>query len=795
MSTEIVRRDILKAGAVTIAATGVASLVGGSPAAAATRTVFRTTEQTTPGDVVVLYGDGLADLTSVQVAVITGTAGSPPSTPPTVTLTSPTTVSTVQPSANSAKFVLPSTFAIGVYGVDFGGSGIELLNRPAPRWIQSAKLERGIDTNELSAGMTIQILGRDLTLRGLDPAQARSQVKAALVSSGGAVTNLTITTAEPYSVTATVPTGLAAGTYSLRMHNGGGGPAGWSEALPVTVKATTTWPSDQFNVKNSPYNAKGDNQTDDTAAIQRALDAAEANGGGFVFFPAGRYRVTGWFRIPEKVVIHGAGRDATWIQWTLSLPATTADLAPAAFYSTGSFVIEDISIVSARAYTVIYDLSYAVGVGAAAPLPELESYKKPFGTERDIFIRRARIFNYMYEGREQTNDPRVPSASTGDYRDNVLFANGVSNVEVSKCDLNGSYKILNCENVRIVDNVERDGMFPLGWLHVGGNHMVIEGNEIRGIVPGLGFCQHTYIAHNFTDNILQGERESMVFDVNSTVSPRKWRFEGKTTWQGFVASASGLNVTMSGASFAADSKTGLDILILSGKGAGQSRTITATASAGVTIAQAWDVPPDTTSLVLLYQQNRDIVMYANECQNASCFGQIYGHVYDSVLAKNVVRQDGGAWGLSGHFVQWLDNDLQIGCTFHASIGPRGSTTERTPEGNATFSAVGFVIRGNFTPTNTAEITHTYPYARGAIVRKNRLTYGHRIIMMYGYGGGRQTLGYTALEDIVIERNTIEDTAIGVELDANVNRAVTSQNTYLRVPTPTKFGDPAKVTPL
>jgi hypothetical protein len=44
-----------------------------------------------------------------------------------------------------------------------------------------------------------------------------------------------------------------------------------------------------FNVAR--YGAKGDGRADDQAAIQNAIDAAEANGGGVVFFPPGTFRV------------------------------------------------------------------------------------------------------------------------------------------------------------------------------------------------------------------------------------------------------------------------------------------------------------------------------------------------------------------------------------------------------------------------------------------------------------------------------------------------------------------------
>jgi hypothetical protein len=51
-----------------------------------------------------------------------------------------------------------------------------------------------------------------------------------------------------------------------------------------------------INVKDPPYSAKGDGSTDDTAAIQSAIDAVAATvsnaAGGTVFFPKGTYMVS-----------------------------------------------------------------------------------------------------------------------------------------------------------------------------------------------------------------------------------------------------------------------------------------------------------------------------------------------------------------------------------------------------------------------------------------------------------------------------------------------------------------------
>ncbi|CAG7656451.1 glycosyl hydrolase family 28-related protein [Paenibacillus allorhizosphaerae] len=59
------------------------------------------------------------------------------------------------------------------------------------------------------------------------------------------------------------------------------------------------------------FGAKGDGQTDDTAAIQAAIRAC-AERGGTVYFPAGRYICTATLVVPSGVVLRGAGLDE-WV--------------------------------------------------------------------------------------------------------------------------------------------------------------------------------------------------------------------------------------------------------------------------------------------------------------------------------------------------------------------------------------------------------------------------------------------------------------------------------------------------
>jgi hypothetical protein len=64
-----------------------------------------------------------------------------------------------------------------------------------------------------------------------------------------------------------------------------------------------------LNVKD--YGALGDAATDDSTAIQAAMDAANTAGGGIVFFPPGTYIINATVTIYSKVHIRGVGIEAT----------------------------------------------------------------------------------------------------------------------------------------------------------------------------------------------------------------------------------------------------------------------------------------------------------------------------------------------------------------------------------------------------------------------------------------------------------------------------------------------------
>ena len=80
-----------------------------------------------------------------------------------------------------------------------------------------------------------------------------------------------------------------------------------------------------YNVKAAAYGAKGDGTTDDTAAIQSALNAAASAGGGIVFFPSGTYLVltstTLTMNISPGTIVVGTGAS------TLKVSANAGDVS------------------------------------------------------------------------------------------------------------------------------------------------------------------------------------------------------------------------------------------------------------------------------------------------------------------------------------------------------------------------------------------------------------------------------------------------------------------------------------
>lgn len=75
--------------------------------------------------------------------------------------------------------------------------------------------------------------------------------------------------------------------------------------LSASAAPTHSHPeSGVLNVRN--FGARGDASSDDTAAFERAIDAASHAGGGTVYAPPGKYLFRGTLNLPDGVTLHGS---------------------------------------------------------------------------------------------------------------------------------------------------------------------------------------------------------------------------------------------------------------------------------------------------------------------------------------------------------------------------------------------------------------------------------------------------------------------------------------------------------
>jgi pectate lyase-like protein len=192
--------------------------------------------------------------------------------------------------------------------------------------------------------------------------------------------------------------------------------------FPISTKTAGLGPITVFNVKSAPYNGKGDGVTDDTGAIQAAINDATAVN-GIVYLTAGTWlftpsmtalKITGG-PLLHHCIIQGAGKETTILK--ASAAASTEAL---------------IKFTDAP-YSAIKDLTIEASAGSAATL--ISFANAPYSDIKDLTI-----------------DGTL--ATSGNY---ALLLTTCSYSEVSNIHVLNAYNIgigfKSCQSLRIHDSV------------------------------------------------------------------------------------------------------------------------------------------------------------------------------------------------------------------------------------------------------------------------------------------------------------------------------------------------------
>mgnify|MGYP001453135969 CR=1 FL=1 len=112
---------------------------------------------------------------------------------------------------------------------------------------------------------------------------------------------------------------------------------GYKQTLPGAIPRTVHDKLGEF-ISVKDFGAKGDGQTDDTNAIQTAINSFNQNGWA-VFVPPGKYMVTGTLHIPSHLRLLGANESSCWL---IKPPGSSGSLLSVAHQS--DVYISDLSI-------------------------------------------------------------------------------------------------------------------------------------------------------------------------------------------------------------------------------------------------------------------------------------------------------------------------------------------------------------------------------------------------------------------------------------------------------------------
>ena len=687
----------------------------------------------------------------------------------------------------SIKFILPKDltegiFAVKLYPVSASADPVIIyLNDPKISFVMG---DEGKITTLKPDGF-LRIIGSNLAPVGVgsDKTKTAADIKVHLRKKG---TNDDIDMGTPqiyeddmYSLKYTnlSSKGLTGGEYEVFVYNGYGDSTAWSapHVIEIGPSPRDKWPTDVFNVKS--FGAIGDTDTNDTPAVIRALAAAHSNGGGVVYFPRGIYSIVCTLIIPENVLIKGDGGGESVMNF-IATGYQYGDLAKRydTFLAiTKNVEVRDIHLRCVRVYNVIK--TYA-SPNDPEPTNARSGRRYTYDENHNIYMNNVRITTQT-RGSSPTESQTegFPTLELTPAETMLLIKNEMNgamvvelkgeNVQLNNIEMVTDRALdglacrniwLNCAYLRLTDSV-----LARGTSHGSSSYAIIVEDNSFGPDNSIFLAMsHAYFARNIAYKNLVNNREGLNADgsplirnlvvsklTDSEVTALKARMQttnGKQRLSG-LNPQNGCTYRVTSHNLAANNWEGFTVVIASGQGTGQVRTIKAnkldrlegtdTFIAYITLDTPFVTEPNRNSFLYVVEPRHSKYHVNNTFSDIGPTGN-FGTNIDSVYDNN--RYTDGAFGAS--------HDVHLSAMWYMSFI------------NSTFDG-GMYVHGEGTVTNP--FPHSEPMklqlavqdtanynstTNNFVIRRNKLKNGTNIQVLFA--------GMTkAATDIIIEKNIVD----------------------------------------
>ena len=606
-------------------------------------TVLSVSESALPGDAIAIRGAGFGTSPTVALGLVnsSGVVTWQPDQTPT------------SKSDQEVFATVPATLSAGLYAVKVKSGGLE----SGVSYINRARIT-GFEFPEVSAGGSLRLFGRNLTLTG-GTATVRFIDQSTSVSTAG-----TVQSGDGQVRTVTTAGTLVAGhTYTVDFSNGYGGATGETTApdsLPIRTGGTDVftldvpWGADYASFSSNVYNVTNDSRlslhalpndgVDDAAAIQAAINAANTAGGGVVYLPAGSYDLKTWsgatarqtaLTMKSNVVLKGAGQSSTTMLFSPTTPPNQGVGQTASMILWGGTSTTGVMDMTLRQTT--HDQLYLYDNGP---------------TNSKTFLLRTTVdFNQWGGG---------------------AWFNSSDRLLISDCTLKNpalDYAVLRTfwsgGAVGATSVYIRNNTFPnmTSRLALGQENLVAEGNTftydgtyqaaLELIQPevgnqncvALGSGRNIVMLDNTFDQVgtFQRHNDGEVILVEQPSNRSGWTIKQDV---GSPTSTTSTTLTTSTKSWATDWWADYDLLVVSGTGVGQLRRVVSNTGTTLTLDRAWDITPDTTThYALTYMNTPGLLIKGNVLQDKvnSSGIELYLGARDIAIVGNTLTNSNGIW--------------------------------------------------------------------------------------------------------------------------------------------------------